>query len=124
MEPYETAYSFLSPEYHYLFHMLAWMLPALLLQWAVGWKILLRHWNIILAVPAIVGTYLIFTDMVAVAQGVWFFDERQILGWSPGGVPIEEWGFFYLTSLLVVQCYLLLLPQKHRKPLKTKAAAN
>lgn len=104
--------------------MLAWMLPALVLQWVVGWKTLLRHWVIVVSVPALIGTYLILTDMVAVAQGVWFFDDRQILGWSPGGVPFEEWIFFYLTSLLVVQCYLLLLPQKYRKPLKAKTEAS
>lgn len=103
-------------QWHYLLHLLVWMLPVFLLQWLIGWKIFLHNWKPVLLVPLILGTYLILTDMVAVAQGVWFFDSNQILGFSPGGVPIEEWLFFYLTSALVVQSFLLFLPVRYREP--------
>ena len=92
------------------------MLPVFALQWAIGWRIFLANWKPVLWVPLLLGTYLILTDMVAVAQGVWFFDEAQILGFNPGGVPIEEWLFFYLTSALVVQAFLLFLPAARRHP--------
>ena len=111
-------YSSIPDTWHYAFHLLVWMLPVLLLQWAVGLRILLANWKPVVFTPLLLGTYLIFTDMAAVRFGVWHFDEEQILGISPGGVPIEEWAFFYLTTLLVVQGFLLFLPEKYRHPVR------
>ncbi len=99
---------------YYLFHLLAWMLPIVLLQWIIAGKILRRHWKLLIGIPFVVGTYLILTDMVAVYYGVWYFDKALILGFSPGGVPIEEWIFFYLTALLVAQSFIMFLPDKYR----------
>jgi len=49
--------------------------------------------------------------LAAVRAGTWFFDEKQITGVKLGGIlPWEEVAFFFLTSLLVAQSYLLLLP--------------
>jgi lycopene cyclase domain-containing protein len=111
---------------YYAVHLFLWMLPVVILQWVVGFRILLVHWRELILVPLVLGTYLIATDVVAVAQGVWFFDnkaapgwpegaESLILGWKPFGVPIEEWAFFYLTALLVVQSFLLFLPKDLRR---------
>ena len=111
---------------YYTVHLFLWMLPVVILQWAVGYKVLLRHWKELIIVPLVLGTYLIATDVVAVAQGVWFFDnqsargwpdaaETLILGFKPFGVPIEEWAFFYLTALLVAQSFLLFLPETLRR---------
>lgn len=109
-------YSGWLPEHlYYTFHLLAWMLPVLLIQWVVGPRILWRNRRPILLAVFIVGTYLILTDIVAVYYGVWFFDENLILGWSPFGVPIEEWAFFYLTALLVAQSFVLFLPDRYRQ---------
>lgn len=39
------------------------------------------------------------------------FDEKQITGWKIGGMmPWEEAAFFYITSFLVAQTFLILLP--------------
>lgn len=105
----------LPPSWTYAVHLTLWMLPVLALQWAIGWRVLLRNWRAIVWPSLIVGTYLILTDIVAVAQGVWFFDDDLILGFSPGGVPIEEWGFFYLTAVLVAQSLILFLPARYRR---------
>jgi len=99
----------------YAVHLLLWMLPVLFLQWAIGGRVLLRNWRTIVWPAFIVGTYLILTDMVAVAQGIWYFDENLILGFNPGGVPIEEWVFFYLTAVLVAQSLILFLPARYRR---------
>ena len=62
-------------------------------------------------VTAAFGIYYTLADLVAVRAGTWFFDEKQITGVKLGGVlPWEEIAFFFLTSLLVAQSYLLLLP--------------
>ncbi len=99
---------------NYLVHLLLWGGLVFVLQWAIGFKILLPHLRVIALATLLLGTYLILTDVVAVAFGVWFFDPEQILGFSPLGVPIEEWLFFYLTTALVVQSLLLFLPQRYR----------
>jgi lycopene cyclase domain-containing protein len=50
-------------------------------------------------------------DWIAIGKGIWFFDEEQITGWKIRGVmPWEEAAFFYVTSLLVAQTFLILLP--------------
>ena len=51
---------------------------------------------------------------MAVRSGIWFFDEKQILGIKIAGLPLEEVLFFLLTSLLVTQSLLLLLPKDYR----------
>jgi lycopene cyclase domain-containing protein len=99
---------------YYLVHLVLWMLPIAVLQWVAFHKILRPHLKAIIAIPLALGTYLILTDMVAVHYGVWGFDDRLILGFNPGGVPIEEWLFFYLTALLCVQSFLLFLPEQDR----------
>lgn len=108
--------SWLPTHLNYLVHLLLWMLPIVVLQWIAFHRILLPHLRILVLVPALLGTYLIATDVYAVAEGIWFFDKNQIIGWSPFGVPIEEWIFFYLTSLLVTQSFILFLPQPFRLP--------
>lgn len=111
----ESLYSGWLPEnLYYAFHLLAWMLPVVVLQWVVGWRILLANRRAIVWPVLLVGTYLILTDIVAVAAGVWHFDENLILGWRLAGVPLEEVVFFYLTALLVAQSFLLFLPGRFR----------
>jgi len=100
----------------YLLHLTLWAVPIAALQWAVAPRVLARHWRELALVPAALALYLIATDAVAVRFGVWHFDPRFILGWRPLGVPIEEWLFFYLTSLIVCQSWLLFLPERLRRP--------
>ena len=47
-------------------------------------------------------------------SGLWFFDGQQILGLYVGLLPVEEVLFFLLTSLLVTQTLVLLLPRGYR----------
>lgn len=99
----------------YLTHLLTWMLPVILGQWLIGFRILRRNW-LSLAVPS--GTGLIFfslIDSVAVRQSLWHFDPRQNLGIFLGPLPFEEVLFFGLTSLLVAQSLILFLPGRFRR---------
>ena len=101
---------------YYLVHLLLWMGPVLLMQGAVALKILWRHRWILTKVTLVLGTYLIATDVLAVAWGIWYFDKNLILGFNPLGVPIEEWLFFYLTVLLCAQSFIMFLPDRYRIP--------
>lgn len=101
--------------WHYAWHLGYWFLIVIALQWAIGWEILAPRWLALGIVTLGLGTWLSWADWIAIRNGIWFFDHRQIQGWCLGGkMPWEEAAFFYLTSLLVAQSYLLLVPEALR----------
>ena len=100
-------------KWHYFVHLTAWTGPLIALQWAVGWKVFRRNLRAVF-LPAVVGAgFFSAIDQVAVRSGLWFFDKEQVLGWHIGLLPFEEVLFFFLTSLLVTQSLLLLLPRRY-----------
>jgi lycopene cyclase domain-containing protein len=105
-----------SPSLHYAWPLLYWFLPVIVLQWVIAGDILwLERWPIILLPTLGIGTYLSLADYYAVGQGIWFFDRKQITGrYIAGILPWEEVAFFYLTSLLVSQSFVMLLPDAAR----------
>ena len=98
-----------SPSTLYLGLVLAWAVPVLTLQWAVGadvlWK-MRRIWLISTVVPTV---YLWIADRVAIADGIWHISEIYTTGLQLLGLPIEEATFFLVTNLLVTQGLLLFL---------------
>jgi len=102
------------PCLNYAIH-LAWFLPVIYAQWVLAPPLFWAHAGLLATVTAAFGIYYTLADLVAVRAGTWFFDEKQITGVKLGGVlPWEEIAFFFLTSLLVAQSYLLLLPPELR----------
>lgn len=100
-----------SSRWNYAWHLLFWFLPVIFFQWILAWPIFLNHLSTIFWATAGIGTYLSLADWIAVRQGIWFFDEKQITGLKFSSIlPWEEVAFFYLTSLLVAQSYVILLP--------------
>ncbi len=89
----------------YLWHLLGWAGPVLLLQALGVWaKYRARTGDVMAAIlpPAlVVGAWLSFWDHFAIASGVWRFSTEKTLGVKVGAVPVEEVLFFFLTSLLV-----------------------
>ncbi len=100
----------LQPKYHYLFHLLYWFSPVLVFQWILAGRLLWTNVLVILIPAIFAGSWLSFGDMVAIKENIWFFDESQILGIKLKRIPVEEILFFYLTSLLIAQSYVMLLP--------------
>jgi lycopene cyclase domain-containing protein len=102
------------PRVNYAIH-LAWFLPVIYVQWIMAPPLFWGHAGLLALVTATFGIYYTLADLAAVHAGTWFFDEKQITGIKLGGVlPWEEIAFFFLTSLLVAQSYLLLLPEDFR----------
>lgn len=102
------------PRVNYAIH-LAWFLPVIYAQWVLAPSLFLGHAGLLALVMAAFGVYYTLADLVAVRGGTWFFDEKQITGVKLGGIlPWEEIAFFFLTSLLVAQSYLLLVPADQR----------
>jgi lycopene cyclase domain-containing protein len=50
-----------------------------------------------------VAAVFVIWDSYAIAQGHWYFDEKQILGFfGPFGIPIEEFGFFLIVPIAAI----------------------
>ena len=102
------------PCVNYAIH-LAWFLPVIYVQWVIAPWVFWNHAGLLALVMGAFGIYYTLADLAAVRAGTWFFDEKQITGVKLAGVlPWEEIAFFFLTSLLVAQSYLLLLPSDLR----------
>jgi len=95
----------------YLFHLLYWFGPVVAFQWVLAAPLLLANLSAIVPATAIVSLWLTLADLAAVRQGIWEFDETQILGvkWR-NRLPVEEILFFFVSSLLVAQAYVMLAP--------------
>jgi len=102
----------------YLFYLLAWVLPFLAIQWLMRWQVLRVHWKAVVFPTLIAGTYFSLCDSIAITSGLWFFDEKALLGIKIGVVPLEEALFFYLTSLLVAQGVTLLMAAQNEESLE------
>ncbi len=102
------------PRVNYAIH-LVWFLPVIYAQWVLAPWLFFAHAGLLALITATFGVYYTLADLAAVRAGTWFFDEKQITGAKLGRIlPWEEIVFFFLTSLLVAQSYLLLLPSDRR----------
>ncbi|SDU23847.1 putative membrane protein [Verrucomicrobium sp. GAS474] len=104
-----------SPRWGYAWHLFSWFLPVIAFQWAIAPALLFHQLPVIACAGALWGTYYTVADLVAVRSGIWFFDPKQITGVRLGGIlPWEEAAFFYVTSWLVAQSFVMLLPAAGR----------
>jgi lycopene cyclase domain-containing protein len=102
------------PKVNYAIH-LVWFLPIIYAQWILAPPLFMGHSSLLSLMTGTFGVYYSLADLVAVRAGVWFFDQNQITGFKVARLlPWEEVAFFYLTTLLVTQSYLLLLPSDMR----------
>ena len=93
----------------YLVH-LAWALPFLALQGALGGARLWRARRAVAISVAATTLWLSLADDVAIRRGVWAFGEGHLCGLRVDVVPLEEILFFALSAWLVAQAAVLLEP--------------
>ncbi len=91
--------------FNYLWHLLGWALPVLLIQLGLLAFVhrgqLRRVLRAVLPPVFAVTAWLVAADHLAIRAGIWRFDRKQLLGIHLGAVPLEEALFFLLTNLLV-----------------------
>jgi len=99
----------------YFLHLVGWTAPIFAIQWIMVRPILRRNLREVLLASLISTVFFSVIDSFAVRAGIWFFDPRMILGIHLGPLPVEEVLFFFLTSLLVSQSLVMLLPPGYRR---------
>jgi lycopene cyclase domain-containing protein len=92
----------------YLFLILVWALPIIVMQWLLGLDLFIKRWKVWLPGILIPTLWLTFADAFALGSKTWTIDPNQSLNFFlPFGVPIEEGIFFLCTNTLVVQGMIL-----------------
>jgi lycopene cyclase domain-containing protein len=95
-------------QWNYLVLILGWALPVIAGQAFLGYGAFRAHWQAYLLGCLIPALYLTALDSLAIGSGTWTIAPSQSVNvFLPGGVPIEEGVFFFVTNLMVVQGWLL-----------------
>lgn len=94
--------------WNYLVLILAWALPVILGQIALGGDVFLANWKVWLVGSLVPALYLTAMDSLALGAGTWAIAPAQSLNvFLPLGVPLEEGVFFLVTNVLITQGLLL-----------------
>lgn len=103
-------YSFFYGEarYTYLGLILGWALPVIAGQWALGAQAFLQHGKLLLVGIIPPTLYLWIADTIAIRLDIWHIaEETSTQLYLPGGLPIEEAIFFFITNLLIGLGFIL-----------------
>lgn len=91
----------------YLGLILIWFAPPVCIQWCFDPITIIRHWRVILAGTALPTLYLALADSFALADGIWEIARPTATGVMLGNLPLEEFLFFGITSLLLAEGLVL-----------------
>ncbi|MEP7294386.1 MAG: lycopene cyclase domain-containing protein [Chloroflexota bacterium] len=97
---------------------LAWALPPIILQLSFGLDTLIQHRRLVLLTIIPATLYLAVTDSLAIASGIWTIQPAQSLGVMLGQLPVEEFVFFLLTTMLVTFGLVLGMAAKSRSDVR------
>src|SRR5579872_5977668 len=105
----------------YLFLILIWAGPLIILQWLMGADILLKRWKVLFPAILIPTLYLTAIDAIALNSHTWTINPDQSLNvFLPLiHVPVEEGVFFLVTNTLVVQGLILMWMPEMRQRTRT-----
>ena len=97
----------------YLGLILIWALLPIGFQLGFGAHILWKHRRVVLTAIATATGWLAFADSLAIQSGTWTIDPQQSLPLLLGGVlPIEEFLFFLITTILIVMGVTLMMARE------------
>lgn len=86
----------------YMALLLAWALPPIMLQLAVGGDVLWQHRRLVGLTLLSATTYLGVADAIAINSGTWTITPAFSLNVFLGPLPVEEVVFFLITNVLIV----------------------
>lgn len=102
----------------YLALELAWALPPIMLQLAVGADLLWQYRRLALAALTPVVVYLSTIDALAIGFGTWTINPEMTVNLRLGHLPLEEFIFFLLTNTLIAFGMILSLTRESQARLR------
>ncbi len=94
----------------YLGWELAWAMPPIILQLSLAADMLWHYRRLLVMTVIPMVAYLSAADAVAIHQGIWTINRARSLGVLPGGqLPLEEFIFFFLTTIMVTFGLILVM---------------
>ena len=91
----------------YLGLILVWFTPPLMIQWLFDPDGLLRESGLVATGTLLPLLYFGLADQFAISRGIWEISEAYTTGYGLPNLPIEEFIFFGVTSLLLAQGLVL-----------------
>lgn len=91
--------------------------PVLIIEWALGWRVLILEVRPLIATVLMATTYLGCADIVAVRDGIWSTDPARTL-FSAGDFVLDDWIFLLVTNLLIAQTVILALDPEVREAVR------
>jgi lycopene beta-cyclase len=95
------------PKGSYLGLILVWFTPPLAIQWLFDPATLIREKRTVIAGTLIPLLYFAVADRFAIQNGIWEISKDFTTGITIFELPIEEFFFFFVTSLLLAQGMVL-----------------
>lgn len=95
------------PRGSYLGLVLVWFTPPVAIQWYFDPAMLIREKRTVILSTLIPLFYLSLADRFAIQNGIWNISKDLTTGLNIFGLPIEEFFFFFVTSLLLAQGMVL-----------------
>lgn len=95
------------PEGSYLGLILVWFTPPLAIQWLFDPATILREKRTVITGTLIPLLYFSIVDRFAIENGIWEISNNLTTGITIFELPIEEFFFFFVTSLLLAQGMIL-----------------
>lgn len=86
--------------YSYPLWLLVFVVLPIIIIWVFKHKLLINYYKVIIL--AIIGSaiFSLSWDYIAIQERIWFFEKPYIFGVWFLGLPIEEWAFIILVTLL------------------------
>jgi lycopene cyclase domain-containing protein len=105
----------------YLSLIFIWALPPMMLQIYFGADILWRYRGLVASAGLPLVLYLSLADALAIRAGTWTIDPAQSLQLYLGVLPLEEFIFFTVTTILIVWGNTLILARESHERIQRLA---
>lgn len=92
----------------YVRYELFWAAPVIALQWLVAARELWRWRRLLFAVILLSTLYLSVCDAFALESGIWRVDPSRVVGIYVRHLPLEEFIFYFVTSIMAAQAFVML----------------
>jgi len=86
--------------YSYLIWLFVFVVIPTVVLVALYWRVLKQHWNVVLLAQVGAMIFSFPWDYISIKEQIWYYETPYIVGKWIWGLPIEEYLFIVLVTLL------------------------